>query len=307
MLLLTSDSVLVSCMSCRQFLYGLQRFGRGDWKSISRYSVRTKSNSQVASHAQKYFKRLSSAKEGKRLSINNITTVNPEKLLAFEMATTSCMPRDCKEAPTGAGTEQLLPPNPERSNEASSASEAKQVGRKRSKKEASSANKKPVDRDPVGEASCTDGKKLQPRHPKRSRTCNENLLLPRYPNEGSSTFQNLPPGLPEKATIETGNQLLPPSPFGGSPFSDPNFSAPMFPVCEISSPPFAIEPAQEVGAPAPSVELPGAAPPQEGTTGFYSSDTVMQDAEAGLDGRFDIGSSTEFMDLDMSLFPHFLD
>lgn len=306
-----SNSVFVFCMSCRQFLYGLQRFGRGDWKSISRYSVRTKSNSQVASHAQKYFKRLNSAKEGRRLSINDIRTVNPEKLLAFEKATTTCMPQHCKskEESANAGTEQLPPRNLEHSSEASSASEGKQVARKRSKREASSAKNNLANRDPIGEASCIDGKKLLPRHPKKARTCTENQVLPRYPNEGSSGFQNqnLPPEFPEKAPTETGNQTLPPLPVGGSSFYDPTFLAPMFPVCEISSPPFAIEPTQEVGAPAPSVEMPGAPAPSKETTGFYSSDAVMQDAEVGLDGQFDIGSSTEIMDLDMSLFPHFLD
>ncbi|GFP80223.1 transcription factor divaricata [Phtheirospermum japonicum] len=58
----------------RRFLDGLEKYGKGDWKSIARFSVRTKSNSQVASHAQKYFKRLNStSKDGKRHSINDVT------------------------------------------------------------------------------------------------------------------------------------------------------------------------------------------------------------------------------------------
>ncbi|KAG5529932.1 hypothetical protein RHGRI_030345 [Rhododendron griersonianum] len=40
------------------FLIGLDKFGRGDWKSISRYSVKSRTPTQVASHAQKHFLRL---------------------------------------------------------------------------------------------------------------------------------------------------------------------------------------------------------------------------------------------------------
>ncbi|KAI3460520.1 hypothetical protein Pfo_017183 [Paulownia fortunei] len=96
----------------RRFLHGLQRFGRGDWKSISRYCVLTKSNSQVASHAQKYFKRLSSANnEGKRPSINDITSVHPESMSVLEKPTTSSMPGYPNEASNNAG-KQLLHPTP---------------------------------------------------------------------------------------------------------------------------------------------------------------------------------------------------
>ncbi|KAL5102211.1 hypothetical protein RYX36_006538 [Vicia faba] len=36
------------------FLEGLERFGKGNWKKISKHVV-SKSSTQVASHAQKYF------------------------------------------------------------------------------------------------------------------------------------------------------------------------------------------------------------------------------------------------------------
>ncbi|XP_039041237.1 transcription factor DIVARICATA-like [Hibiscus syriacus] len=61
----------------RLFLTGLQKFGKGDWRSISRNVVITRTPTQVASHAQKYFLRQSSIrKERKRSSIHDITTVD---------------------------------------------------------------------------------------------------------------------------------------------------------------------------------------------------------------------------------------
>ncbi|KAL4332346.1 hypothetical protein GQ457_07G035950 [Hibiscus cannabinus] len=59
------------------FLIGLHKFGKGDWRSISRNVVITRTPTQVASHAQKYFLRQSSVKkERKRSSIHDITTVD---------------------------------------------------------------------------------------------------------------------------------------------------------------------------------------------------------------------------------------
>ncbi|KAL5735197.1 hypothetical protein ACOSP7_033058 [Xanthoceras sorbifolium] len=59
------------------FLIGLKKFGKGDWRSISRNVVVTRTPTQVASHAQKYFLRHSSKKkERKRSSIHDITTVD---------------------------------------------------------------------------------------------------------------------------------------------------------------------------------------------------------------------------------------
>ncbi|KAM3307960.1 hypothetical protein P3S67_009704 [Capsicum chacoense] len=42
----------------RLFLLGLETYGKGDWRSISRNIVISRTPSQVASHAQKYFNRL---------------------------------------------------------------------------------------------------------------------------------------------------------------------------------------------------------------------------------------------------------
>lgn len=59
------------------FLIGLQKYGKGDWRSISRNAVVSRTPTQVASHAQKYYLRLNSGKKQKRRSsIHDITTVD---------------------------------------------------------------------------------------------------------------------------------------------------------------------------------------------------------------------------------------
>ncbi|KAJ6850987.1 transcription factor DIVARICATA-like [Iris pallida] len=59
------------------FLMGLKKYGKGDWRNISRNFVFTRTPTQVASHAQKYFIRLNSGgKDKRRASIHDITTVN---------------------------------------------------------------------------------------------------------------------------------------------------------------------------------------------------------------------------------------
>ncbi|KAA0045056.1 hypothetical protein IC582_020350 [Cucumis melo] len=61
----------------RQFLMGLKKYGKGDWRNISRNFVTTRTPTQVASHAQKYFiRQLSGGKDKRRSSIHDITTVN---------------------------------------------------------------------------------------------------------------------------------------------------------------------------------------------------------------------------------------
>lgn len=61
----------------RLFLLGLDKYGKGDWRSISRNFVVTRTPTQVASHAQKYFIRLNSMnKDRRRSSIHDITSVN---------------------------------------------------------------------------------------------------------------------------------------------------------------------------------------------------------------------------------------
>ncbi|KAG0491040.1 hypothetical protein HPP92_007903 [Vanilla planifolia] len=61
----------------RLFLLGLDKYGKGDWRSISRNFVVSRTPTQVASHAQKYFIRLNSMnRDRRRSSIHDITNVN---------------------------------------------------------------------------------------------------------------------------------------------------------------------------------------------------------------------------------------
>ncbi|XP_059308548.1 transcription factor MYB1R1 [Lycium ferocissimum] len=57
------------------FLLGLQKVGKGDWRGISRNFVMTRTPTQVASHAQKYFlRRNNSNRRRRRSSLFDITT-----------------------------------------------------------------------------------------------------------------------------------------------------------------------------------------------------------------------------------------
>ncbi|KAK3413658.1 hypothetical protein EUGRSUZ_I02207 [Eucalyptus grandis] len=60
-----------------RFLGGLEIYGRGDWKSISKYVVMSKTPTQVASHAQKYFNRKDRTENQKlRRSINDTHNIS---------------------------------------------------------------------------------------------------------------------------------------------------------------------------------------------------------------------------------------
>ncbi|XP_076901925.1 transcription factor MYB1R1-like [Bidens hawaiensis] len=57
------------------FLLGLQKVGKGDWRGISRNFVKTRTPTQVASHAQKYFLRKTNLnRRRRRSSLFDITT-----------------------------------------------------------------------------------------------------------------------------------------------------------------------------------------------------------------------------------------
>ncbi|CAA2953623.1 transcription factor DIVARICATA [Olea europaea subsp. europaea] len=90
------------------FLMGLKKYGKGDWRNISRNFVITRTPTQVASHAQKYFiRQLSGGKDKRRASIHDITTVNlnenqnpsPENKKPPSPEPSAVLPRQSNSAP----------------------------------------------------------------------------------------------------------------------------------------------------------------------------------------------------------------
>ena len=66
------------------FLLGLQKVGKGDWRGISRNFVKTRTPTQVASHAQKYFLRRSNQnRRRRRSSLFDITTDTVSPLISI--------------------------------------------------------------------------------------------------------------------------------------------------------------------------------------------------------------------------------
>ncbi|KAK7816944.1 transcription factor kua1 [Quercus suber] len=69
------------------FLIGLKKLGRGDWKGISQKFVTTRSPSQVASHAQKYFLRKATIDKKKpRSSVFDVSLNEPVIFLSLSVS-----------------------------------------------------------------------------------------------------------------------------------------------------------------------------------------------------------------------------
>ncbi|KAJ0689500.1 putative transcription factor MYB/SANT family [Helianthus annuus] len=90
------------------FLLGLKKYGKGDWRNISRNYVVTRTPTQVASHAQKYFiRQLSGGKDKRRASIHDITTVNVNESQLSSPKNRRTSPEQCKfqwNQPSSAST-----------------------------------------------------------------------------------------------------------------------------------------------------------------------------------------------------------
>ena len=68
------------------FLIGLDKYGKGDWRSISRNCVLSRTPAQVASHAQKYFIRQEAEIDdqkfaNRRVSIHDISSLEMSMLM----------------------------------------------------------------------------------------------------------------------------------------------------------------------------------------------------------------------------------
>lgn len=95
------------------FLLGLKKYGKGDWRNISRNFVQTRTPTQVASHAQKYFIRLSSGggKDKRRSSIHDITTVHLTDDQPPSPSQSSMITQSSAPAPSSATGQFSLPPD----------------------------------------------------------------------------------------------------------------------------------------------------------------------------------------------------
>ncbi|XP_020093507.1 transcription factor MYB1R1 [Ananas comosus] len=86
----------------RMFLIGLQKLGKGDWRGISRNYVVSRTPTQVASHAQKYFIRQTNMTRRKRRS--SLFDMVPDEPIDFQPVQAS------QEPETQENDQQLLPP-----------------------------------------------------------------------------------------------------------------------------------------------------------------------------------------------------
>ncbi|MCD7452449.1 hypothetical protein HAX54_016623 [Datura stramonium] len=83
----------------RYFLVGLEKLGKGDWRGISKNYVPSRTPTQVASHAQKYFIRMSSNdKKKRRPSVFDVHLKDSNSQIPSEASKSSPVPEVSKEA-----------------------------------------------------------------------------------------------------------------------------------------------------------------------------------------------------------------
>ncbi|CAI0516817.1 unnamed protein product [Linum tenue] len=82
----------------RMFLLGLQKLGKGDWRGIARNYVISRTPTQVASHAQKYFIRQSNVSRRKRRS--SLFDIVADEAADTEMTTQEFLPIGNPDAET---------------------------------------------------------------------------------------------------------------------------------------------------------------------------------------------------------------
>ncbi|KAK7844858.1 transcription factor MYBS3 [Quercus suber] len=82
----------------RTFLIGLEKLGKGDWRGISRNYVTTRTPTQVASHAQKYFLRQASLNKKKRRSSLFDMVGSSSNMLGHPASSTNSKPSDAVPA-----------------------------------------------------------------------------------------------------------------------------------------------------------------------------------------------------------------
>ncbi|KAK4348685.1 hypothetical protein RND71_031440 [Anisodus tanguticus] len=89
----------------RCFLIGLEKLGKGDWRGISKNYVPSRTPTQVASHAQKYFIRMTSNdKKKRRPSVFDVNLKNSNSLVPSKSSPSisNKAPEVSKEASKGA-------------------------------------------------------------------------------------------------------------------------------------------------------------------------------------------------------------
>lgn len=97
----------------RLFLLGLEKYGKGDWRSISRNFVVSRTPTQVASHAQKYFIRMTSTnKDRRRSSIHDITSVEKGDVAMTQGAVTGQTNASSTGGSSGKSSKQQPQPQP---------------------------------------------------------------------------------------------------------------------------------------------------------------------------------------------------